>query len=70
MLQIQRELDPEGVLFRKRHRLTRRLYINKGPNYLIHIDGYDKLKRFGFAVHAGICGYGFICQIDCLILYS
>ena len=41
-------LDPEGVALRSQHCLTRRQYHNKGPNFLIHIDGYDKLKPFVF----------------------
>ncbi|XP_046564869.1 uncharacterized protein LOC124273639 [Haliotis rubra] len=57
VLQLQRELDPEGVEMRSRHRLSRRVYTNKGPNYLVHIDGYDKLKPFGFAIHGAICGF-------------
>ncbi|CAC5369865.1 unnamed protein product [Mytilus coruscus] len=28
-----------------------------GPNYLIHIDGYDKLKSYGIAIHGAIDGY-------------
>ena len=44
-------LDPEGVICRSRNRLKRRIYISKGPNYMWHIDGYDKLKTFGFAIH-------------------
>ena len=50
-------LDPEGVNLRKSHRLLHRVYLSHGPNYLWHIDGYDKLKPFGFALHAAIDGY-------------
>lgn len=50
-------LDPEGVEARTSHRFRRRKYISKGPNYTWHIDGYDKLKPFGFAIHGGIDGY-------------
>ena len=32
-------LDPAGVSLRKQHKLARRSYCNKGPNYLWHIDG-------------------------------
>ena len=28
----------------------------QGPNYLWHIDGLDKLKQFGFAIHGCIDG--------------
>ena len=44
-------LDPEGVERRSRQRLKRRKYSTKGPNYIWHIDGYDKLKPFGFCIH-------------------
>ena len=50
-------LDPEGVENRSRHRLRRRRYHTKGPNYLWHIDGYDKLKPYGFCVHGAIDGF-------------
>lgn len=56
MLSIQKQLDPVGVGDRKKHVLKRRLYVSKGPNYLIHIDGYDKIKPFGFAILSAICG--------------
>lgn len=50
-------LDPDGVESRTAHRFLRRRYVNKGPNYLWHIDGYDKLKPFGLAIHGAIDGY-------------
>jgi len=50
-------LDPEGVEQRKRHKLRRRKYRNAGPNKVWHIDGYDKLKPFGFSVHGCIDGF-------------
>ena len=40
-------LDPHGVQLRRRNRLQRRLYQNPGPNFLWHIDSYDKLKPYG-----------------------
>ncbi|CAG2202321.1 unnamed protein product [Mytilus edulis] len=52
-----RAIDSVGVESRRRHRLHRRSYFNSGPNYLIHIDGYDKLKSFGIAIHGAIDGY-------------
>ena len=52
-----RIMDPEGVDKRLRHRLQRRQYSSKGPNYLWHLDGYDKLKPFGFCIHGCIDGY-------------
>lgn len=52
-----RELDPEGVESRKQKRLRRRAYHTKGPNYIWHIDGHDKLKPFGFSIHGCIDGF-------------
>lgn len=52
-----RLLDPEGVEARRRHRLKRREYKGRGPNFLWHIDGYDKLKPFGFGIHGCVDGY-------------
>ncbi|XP_038072015.1 uncharacterized protein LOC119740708 [Patiria miniata] len=57
ILEGQRMLDPLGVELRRRHRLRRRSYVNKGPNYAIHVDQHDKLKVYGFAVHGAIDGF-------------
>ena len=54
---ILRQLDPLGVELRLRRKFRRRKYVSKGPNFTIHIDGYDKLKAFGFSIHGAICGY-------------
>lgn len=45
---ILKTLDPDGVEQRSCHRLRRRQYCSKGPDYIWHIDGYDKLKPYGF----------------------
>ncbi|XP_060573061.1 uncharacterized protein LOC132730984 isoform X2 [Ruditapes philippinarum] len=50
-------IDPDGVETRRRRVFNRRSYFNEGPNFLIHIDGYDKLKRYGFPIHAAIDGF-------------
>ena len=52
-----REIDPSGTSDRRRHRLTRRTYFSLGPNFCWHIDGYDKLKPYGFPIHGCIDGY-------------
>lgn len=57
VLAIQKDLDPIGVLEIKQMRLKRTVYHNKGPNSLLHVDGYDKFKRFCFAIHGCVCGY-------------
>ena len=53
---VVKELDPMGCEMRRSKRLKRRKYSVPGPNYCWHIDGYDKLKPFGFPVHG--CGDG------------
>ena len=50
-------LDPEGVQLRTANRLRRRIYRCKAPNHIWHLDGYDKLKPFGFAIHGAIDGF-------------
>ena len=55
--QLLKIVDPEGVERCLRHRLKRRQYKVKGPNYIWHTDGYDKLKPFGFCIHGALDGY-------------
>ncbi|KAJ8319832.1 hypothetical protein KUTeg_001419 [Tegillarca granosa] len=50
-------LDPPGVTLRIRGKLRRRQYTSKGPNYIWHIDSYDKLKPYGICINACIDGY-------------
>ena len=57
VMTLLRELDPDGVESRKKKRLRRRAYSTKGPNYIWHIDGHDKLKLFGFSIHGCIDGF-------------
>lgn len=54
---ILKHLDPAGVEHRSRQTFRRRSYYAKGPNYLWHLDGYDKLKPFGFPIHGCIDGF-------------
>lgn len=42
---------------RAANKLNRRSYVSAGPNFVSHIDGYDKLKPFGFSIHGAIDGY-------------
>ena len=58
---LLKEMDPEGTELRRKHRLKRREYQNPGPNYSWHIDGYDKLKCWGFPIHDAIDGFS--CKI-------
>lgn len=50
-------LDPENVEKRKSRRLLRRNYYNKGPNYIWHMDSYDKLKRYGICINGCVDGF-------------
>ena len=54
---IVKELDPDGVSLRRKRRLHPRKYISKGPTYIWHIDGHDKLKPFDFSLHGCIDGF-------------
>ena len=42
---------------KKKAELKTRVYTNPGSNYCRHIDGYDKIKPDGFAIHGRIDGY-------------
>ena len=57
VMTMLKQLDPEGVESRTKKRLRRRLYHAKGPNFIWHIDGHDKLKPYGFSVHGCIDGF-------------
>ena len=54
---ILRVLDPEGSDHRCSHCLIRRRHTNPGSNFAWHVDGYDKLKPYGFPVHVCIDGF-------------
>ena len=57
VMRLMKEIDVEGVSLRKAHRLNRRMYSAKSPNFVWHVDGYDKLKPFGLCIHGAIDGY-------------
>ena len=52
-----KSLDPEGMNARLRKRLKRRSCSSPGPNFVWHIDGYDKLKPYGIAISGCIDGF-------------
>lgn len=54
---ILKTLDPEGIANCFGNNLRRRQYFSLGPNFMWHLDGYDKLKQFGFAIHGCIDGF-------------
>ena len=61
-----KSLDPAGVERRSGRKLQRRVYRCPGPNFTWHINGYDKLKPFGFCSHG--CMDGFIRKIIWLLV--
>lgn len=50
-------LDPDGTEIRRSRRLNRRAYFSKGPNFVWHVDSYDKLKPFGICINGAIDGF-------------
>ena len=50
-------LDSEGTAQRRKRRLLRRSYSSKGPDYVWHIDGYDKLSRYGICISGCVDGF-------------
>ena len=50
-------IDPEGVKRKKAHKLKRQVYVSQRLNFIWHIEGYDKLKPFGFPIHRAIDGF-------------
>lgn len=52
-----KELALRGVELRGRRRLHCRSYFAKEPNYIWHLDSYDKLKPFGIFINGCIDGF-------------
>ena len=50
-------LDPIGSRLRRTRRLSRRQYFAQGPNFVWHIDSYDKLKPYGICINGCIDGF-------------
>ena len=57
MRQLLLRLDPEGVERKKSQKLRRRIYQTLGPNYVWHINGFDKIEPYGFSIHECIGRY-------------
>ena len=57
VMELLRIIDPEGVMIRSRKKFKRRKYSVPVPNHIWHIDGYDKLKPYGFPIHGCIDGF-------------
>ena len=50
-------LDSTGISIGKRKRLRKRQYVSKGPNYVWHIDFYNKLKPYSIVINGCIFGF-------------
>ena len=57
VMEILREADPLRSNERESRHLEGRCYRSNGPNETWHIDGYDKLKPYGFPIHGCIDGF-------------
>lgn len=62
-------LDPLGTEMRRKRRLYRRAYFSKGPNFVWHVDSYDKLKPFGICINGAIDGFSHKIRSMWLITY-
>ena len=51
VMQILKEIDPNGTEERKWKKLKRRKYFSAGPNATWQMDSFDKLKPYGFRIH-------------------
>ena len=59
-------IDSDGVKIRRNKVIRRIIYHTNGPGYIYHIDGNDKLKRWGFPIHG--CIDGFSCKVMWLVV--
>lgn len=57
VMKLLQRLNPSGIERRSRCRLQRIIYVSNGPNFTWYIDGFDKLKPYGFAIHGAIDGF-------------
>lgn len=56
-MMLSRHIDPKGCASPKRRRLSWYIYRCPGANGTWHLDGYDKMKSFGFCITGCIDGY-------------
>ena len=57
VMRLLKQLNPQGTDLRTRRRFMRRTYHLMGPNYMWHVDSYDKMKPFGLALSGCIDGF-------------
>ena len=48
---------PDSVERKKARKLEKQVYVSQGPNFIWHIDDYNKLKPFGFPTQVPIDGF-------------
>ena len=63
-----KEIDPEGVDRQRRKVIHRRVYESLGPGHIYHLDGNDKLKRWGLCIHGSVGGFS--CKLLWLVASS
>ncbi|XP_039608696.1 uncharacterized protein LOC120528585 isoform X1 [Polypterus senegalus] len=57
VMNLLSEINPSATSARRTRRFVRRVYHSLGPNYVWHVDGYDKLKPYGIAISGCIDGF-------------
>ena len=57
LMNILKEVDPEGTEIRRSPKFCRQKYISPGPDHCWHTNGLDKLKPFGLRIHEAIDGF-------------
>ena len=57
VMRLMADLDLSGVEQRHRWIFVSRVYHSLGPNHVWHVDGYDKLKPYHFAISCCIDDY-------------
>ena len=57
VMEILKEIKPNGTEERKQKKLKRQKYFSTGPNATQHMDGFDKLNPYGFPIHGCVDGF-------------
>ena len=54
---LMKFLDVYGVEMKQTDGLALKTCVSVGPNYLLHISGYDKIKPYVYVIHGTIDGF-------------
>ena len=57
VMQILKEIEPNGTEGQKWKKLRRQKYFSAGSNATWHMDSFDKLKPYGFPTHGYVDGF-------------